>query len=628
MRSPIQTYLEELHSRLSGLTSGQVASYIPELAKADPRWFGICLMTADGTAYSVGDADQQFTIQSISKTFVYAMALQDLGNGLAGKVGVEPSGDAFHSISVDPQTGAPLNPMINAGAITSTSLVKGDTSEAQWLRIESSFSAFMGRDIQVDESVYRSESETGHRNRAIAWMLKNSGSIDGDPMAVLENYFRQCSVLVSCADLAVMAATLANNGVHPVTRKRVLDKEHVERVLSVMLTCGTYNYAGNWMFEVGLPAKSGVSGGIIAVLPGKLGIGVFSPNLDEKGNSVRGIEVCKALSQSFKLHVLASGGHSASVLGRLYTGADAPSRRAPSAEMRAYLSEHAQRIKYLCLHGFLAVDGIEYVIRRMQELAPATHSFILDMHEVSGVSESAALLLNQAVMGLIDDGVATVFSRIRGRPDILEPMRSSARMAARAGSAASRDASRAARTSYRKGDKGLLSFEDNDLAAEWCENRLFGEAGQASVMDASLAESPLFKGAPESLIRQVEEASEVQLFASGERILEAGQEGDGRFFFIESGHVSILVPLPDRGHLRIASLGPGMNFGEMVLLGQMRRSASVHAETEVRCRALDVAEFHRISAQHPHLKIIFLENLAKDMASRLQGANQWIAALA
>ncbi len=628
MRSPIQGYLEDLHARLSGLTTGQLANYIPELAMADPKWFGICLMTADGAAYAVGDADQQFTIQSISKTFVYAMALQDLGNGLAGKVGVEPSGDAFHSISVDPQTGAPLNPMINAGAITSTGLVKGGTPAAQWRRIEDSFAAFMGRSIRVDEAVYRSESETGHRNRAIAWMLKNSGSIDGDPMAVLENYFRQCSVLVSCADLAAMAATLANNGVHPVTRKRVLEKEHVERVLSVMLTCGTYNYAGNWMFEVGLPAKSGVSGGIIAVLPGKLGIGVFSPNLDEKGNSVRGIEVCKALSQSFKLHVLASGGHSSSVLGRIYSGADAPSRRAPSAAMRAYLIEHAQRIKYLCLHGFLAVDGVEYVIRRMQELAPVTHSFILDMHEVSGISESAALLLNQAVMGLIDDGIATVFSRIRGRADILEPMSSSARMAARAGSAASRDASLTMRMSSRKGDRGILSFEDNDLAAEWCENRLFGEIDQASILEASLADSPLFKGAPGHLIRHLEAASALQIFAAGERILDAGQEGDGRFFFIESGHVSILVPLPDRAHLRIASLGPGMNFGEMVLLGQTRRSASVHAETEVRCRVLEAADFDRISAQHPRLKITFLENLAKDMANRLQGANQWIAALA
>jgi glutaminase len=223
VQSPIQTYLEGLHSRLTKIQGGALASYIPELTKANPDWLGICLVTMDGVAYSVGDSEQLFTIQSISKPFIYATALADRGRDfVARRVGVEPSGDAFNSISLDPQTGAPLNPMINAGAIASTSLVEGDTPEAQWQRIESSMAAFMGREISVDESVYRSESETGFRNRAIAWMLKNFGITEGEPMASLENYFRQCSILVSCRDLAYMAATLANGGVHPLTGKRAL----------------------------------------------------------------------------------------------------------------------------------------------------------------------------------------------------------------------------------------------------------------------------------------------------------------------------------------------------------------------------------------------------------------------
>ncbi len=628
MRSPIQTYLDDLYAQLLPLDSGELASYIPELAKADPGAFGICLMTADGASYCVGDAEQRFTIQSISKTFIYAAALTDLGNGVAEKVGVEPSGDAFHSISVDPQTGAPLNPMINAGAITSTSLIRGETPQAQWARMEKAFEAFMARPISVDESVYCSESETGHRNRAIAWMLKNSGIIEGDPMAVLENYFRQCSILVSCYDLACMAATLANNGINPVTGRRVLEQENVERVMSVMLTCGMYNYAGSWMYEVGLPAKSGVSGGILAVLPGRFGIGVYSPKLDEKGNSVRAIAVCKALSQNFKLHVLATGSHPGAVLGRVYTGAEAPSRRVPSPALRACLAEHAHRIKYLCLHGFIAVDGIEYVIRRMQELAPSTHSFILDMHEVSGISESAALLLNQAIRGFIDDGIATVFSRIRGRAPILDPMRSSARRAERIGTSASRDADQIGRQPSRRSDRGILSFEDNDLAAEWCENRLYGRPEGGGEDEAVLADSPLLAGVKDAIVREVEAATVSVRHAAGDRILQAGTDGDGRVFFIESGHVSILVPLDARGHLRIASLGPGMHFGEMVLLGQGRRSASVYAETDVRCRVLKVADFERLSGAHPELKIGLLENLARDMAGKLQGANQWIAALA
>ncbi len=607
MQSPIQSYLENLHRQLAGMNGGEVASYIPELTKADPDWFGICLVTMDGVAYSVGDAGQMFTIQSISKPFVYATALADRGQKfVSGRVGVEPSGDAFNSISLNPQNGAPLNPMINAGAIASTSLVDGDTPEAQWQRIEASLAGFIGRDISVDESVYRSESETGFRNRAIAWMLKNFGITDGEPMASLENYFRQCSILVNCRDLAYMAATLANGGVHPVTGTRALPAEHVERVLSVMATCGMYDYAGSWLYEVGIPAKSGVGGGIIAALPGRFGIGVFSPRLDEKGNSARGIEVCKQLSRDFSLHVFTRAGDPKMALGRVYTGADAPSRRQPGAEMRAYLNAHAHRIKYLCLHGLLAVDGIEYVIRRMREMAPDSHSFILDMNLVTGISESAARLLNQARLGFGEEGLAVVFSRIHERQSIVDPLRKSA----------------------CNGDRGFLSFEDNDLAVEWCENRLFYTTIPQPGRVASLADFTLFKGVPESLMKAVEAVTVSQAYAPGEHILEAGQAGDGRIFFIEIGQVSIVVPLPNGGYQRISSMGPGINFGEMVLLGQTTRSATVIADTEVTCHILDAGDFERLAEVTPQLKITLLENLTKDMADKLRRATQWISALA
>jgi len=607
MQSPIQLYLNDLHRHLAGLTRGDVASYIPELTKADPEWFGICLISMDGVAYAVGDADRTFTIQSISKPFVYATALADRGcDFVMRKVGVEPSGDAFNSISLDPHSGAPLNPMINAGAIATTGLVAGGNADEQWRRIESSLAAFVGRRLDVDEAVYRSESETGFRNRAIAWMLKTFGIIDGDPMASLENYFRQCSLLISCRDLAGMAATLANGGVHPVTGERALPAEHVERVLSVMATCGMYDYAGSWLFEVGMPAKSGVGGGIVAVVPGRFGIGIFSPRLDEKGNSVRGIEACKRLSRDFGLHVFTRPGDPTMALGRIYTGAVAPSRREPTARMRTLLDAHSPRIKYLCLHGFLAVDGIEYVIRRMQQMAPDTHSFILDMHQLIGISESAARLLNQARVGFAGEGIAVVASRSGDRQQIVGTLRKWG----------------------RNGDRGFLFFEDNDLAVEWCENRLFGEAIKAPAAAAPLAQSLLFRGLPEPMMRDVEAATSAQVFALGEQILVQGQEGDGRVFFIESGHVSVLVPLANGAHQRIASLGPGMEFGEMALLGQRTRSASVYADTEVVCRVLDVGDFARIAERAPLVKITVLENVARDMAVRLRGATQWIAALA
>lgn len=607
MYSPIQTFLQELHNRFASLASGELASYIPELTKADPEWFGICLVTVDGVAYQVGDADQPFTIQSISKPFVYATALADQGRDrVLRKVGVEPSGDAFNSISLDPQTGAPLNPMINAGAIATASLVAGSTAEAQWQRIESSLSAFVGRPVRVDESVYRSESETGFRNRAIAWMLKNFGIIDADPMAALDNYFRQCSVLVDCRDLAYMAATLANEGVHPLTGRRALPADDVAGVLSVMATCGMYDYAGSWLYEVGMPAKSGVGGGIIAVVPGRFGIGIFSPRLDDKGNSVRGIQVCKELSRHFGMHLFSHVGDPRAALGRIYTGADAPSRRPPGTALGACLNSQAHRIKYLCLHGFLAVDGMEYLIRRMGELAPDTHSFILDLHQVTGMSDSAAGLLNQARLALSADAIAVVLSRVRDEPVILDPLRRSG----------------------RAGDRGFLSFEDNDLAVEWCENRLWGQTPGNQDGAASLAQSALFLGLPEALMQQVEAVTVEQSFPAGVPILVTGEACDGRIFFITSGQVSILVPRQQGGHQRIASLGPGMNFGEMALIGQAVRSASVHGDTEVTCRILNTRDLDQLSAQAPELKIVLLRNLAQELASNLRRATQWIAALA
>jgi glutaminase len=606
VQSPIQTYLENLHHELSGLQSGAVASYIPELGKANPNWFGICLVTADGVAYSVGNADQAFTIQSIAKALVYATSLGDRGKDFVStKVGVEPSGDAFNSISLDPGTNRPLNPMINAGAIATTSLIAGDDAAAQWHRIEQSLQRFAGHELRIDDTVYQSESETGHRNRAIAWMLKNFGIIDGDPMAALENYFRQCSLLVTCRDIAMMAATLANAGVHPITRQRAMPAEHTEQVLSVMATCGMYDYAGGWLSEVGLPAKSGVGGGIMAVLPGRFGIGVFSPLLDDKGNSVRGIEVCKRLARDLGLNIFSPANDPGMALGRIFTGADAPSRRQPPQNQREQLHQRAASIKCLSLHGFLAVDGIEFVIRQMQAMASEANSFVLDMHRVDGLSDSAARLLSQARMGFAADGIAVVFSRIHNRAAITSLLRKP----------------------VSRSDRGFLSFEDNDLAVEWCENRLLADFQEPACERGLLGDATLFNGLPERLLHEVEAVSQRQVYAPGAQILVSGQAGDGRLFFIETGHLSILVPLSDGAHLRIATLGPGMVFGEMVLLGQTTRSASVFADSEVTCKIIEASELERISGREPLLKITLLENLGRDLASKLRVNAQWIKAL-
>lgn len=603
MPTPLQSYLADLHASLAGLDSGAVATYIPELAKAEPDKFGICLVTMDGVAYGAGDVEAQFTIQSISKAFVYATALADRGRAfLTTKVGVEPSGDAFNSISLDPQTGAPLNPMINAGAIATTSLVAGGAVDAQWKRIASSIDTFAGRTLAVDESVYRSESDTGFRNRAIAWMLKNFGIVEGDPMASLENYFRQCSILADCRDLAYMAATLANDGVHPSTGRRAMPPGDAEQVLSVMATCGMYDYAGSWLHDVGMPAKSGVGGGIVAVVPGRFGVGIFSPRLDAKGNSVRGIAACERLSRDFGLHVFARSGSPSMALGRAYTAAVAPSRVQRPPETRAVLRERAHRIKYLCLHGFLGLDGAEYVIRKMEDMAAEAASFVLDMHEAIGLSESAARLLNMARLEFAARGIPVVCSRVREQA-VMDPLSKS----------------------VRKDDRGFLVFEDNDLAGEWCENRIVPVTQGET---RSFADSLLLAGVPPALLRELEAVTRVQDYGQGDEILRQGQDADGRVFFIESGNVSVVVPLPSGAHQRVASLGPGMEFGEMALLGQTTRSASVYADTEVRCRILDLAAWTRLAEAQPALRIAVVENLAKELAGRLRGANQWIAALA
>ncbi|WP_040692524.1 glutaminase A, partial [Nocardia vinacea] len=295
----------DVYELCRGDDSGELADYIPELAAVQPDSFGLCLATADGRVYGTGDVTTEFTIQSISKPFTYALALADRGIAtVAEHIDVEPSGDAFNEISLDPVTERPRNPMINAGAITAAALVNGRDPTDRFERIRRCYSRFAGRELTMNQAVYASEARTGFRNRAIGYMLRSFGIIESDPDEAVDRYFRQCSIDVTCRDLALMAATLANNGLNPLTHERALTAALTERVLSVMTTCGMYNAAGDWVTTVGLPAKSGVGGGILAVLPGQIGIAVYSPRLDTHGNSVRGVAACRALSQRLELHFL------------------------------------------------------------------------------------------------------------------------------------------------------------------------------------------------------------------------------------------------------------------------------------------------------------------------------------
>ncbi len=302
--SPFRNYLNDLYEKYQSLNDGAVADYIPELALAKPEWFGICVVTHEGQVFEVGEWDQLFTIQSISKAFVFGLALEDHGREYVNsKVNVEPTGEAFNSIVLDEETNRPYNPMVNAGAIATADLIKGKNGTERLKRVLSMFKRYTGREHDINVPVFLSEKATGYRNRAMAYLMLNFGMVSDKIDETLDLYFQQCSIMVNARDLAMLSATLANGGVNPVTKERALDERYVQDVVSVMLTCGMYDSSGEWAYRVGMPAKSGVGGGITAVVPGKLGIGTFSPLLDGKGNSVRGIKVCEDLSQDFGLHL-------------------------------------------------------------------------------------------------------------------------------------------------------------------------------------------------------------------------------------------------------------------------------------------------------------------------------------
>ncbi|MBX7164789.1 MAG: glutaminase A [Pirellulales bacterium] len=316
--APLRQTLAQLHAQFAPVNDGTVADYIPELAKANPDWFGISIVTAAGQSFDVGDYQQTFSIQSVSKPFVFGLALEDHGrDAVLRRVGVEPTGEAFNAIVLDEASNRPFNPMVNAGAIATADLVAGKDYPERVSRLIAMFGRYCGRDVYIDNTVFMSERTTGHRNRAIAHLMRNFNMVGEHFEDSLELYFQQCSVMVTCHDLAVMGATLANGGVNPITGVRALEAEYVKDLLSIMLTCGMYDYAGEWAFRVGLPAKSGVAGGVVAVVPGKLGIGVFSPRLDAKGNSVRGVQLCQELSARFGLHAFESNAGSELLAGEL-----------------------------------------------------------------------------------------------------------------------------------------------------------------------------------------------------------------------------------------------------------------------------------------------------------------------
>ncbi|MFJ2618465.1 glutaminase A [Glutamicibacter sp. NPDC087344] len=298
----------EAHARYAGHTDGAVADYIPILAEADPNWFGISLIDVFGGHYPAGDTELKFSIQSISKAFVFALVCESSGHAqLHQQIGVNNTGLPFNSVmAMELNNGSPMNSMVNAGALATTAMMPGESAAEQWENIRSGLSAFAGRQLELDGQVYRSEMATNTRNKAIARLLESYGRITRDPLEIVDIYTRQCSLSVTAHDLAVMGATLADGGVNPVTGEQVIGAETARDTLALMASCGLYERSGEWLFEISLPAKSGVAGGMVAISPGKGAVGLYSPPLDSAGNSVRSQRVCAYLSKALGLNLFAS----------------------------------------------------------------------------------------------------------------------------------------------------------------------------------------------------------------------------------------------------------------------------------------------------------------------------------
>ena len=592
------------------MVGGMVADYIPQLGKADPATFGIALATVDGEIYATGDDDHLFTIQSISKPFMYGYALQHYGREYVLRhVGVEPTGEAFNSIVLDEVANRPFNPMVNAGAIAVAALMPGDTAENRIGTMLNLFSDLAGRKLKIDEQVFQSENATGHRNRAIAYMMLNTGMIERDPIEALDLYFRQCSITVSCRDLAMMAATLANDGVNPLTGVSVFDPHYVRDVLSVMNSCGMYNYAGQWSYEVGMPAKSGVSGGIMAVIPGQVGVGVYSPPLDAQGNSVRGIKVCQDISNEFELHVFNNRTNVRSVIRRVYHGDRVRSSRLRTTQERNMLDAEGVKIAVIEVQGALFFGSTERLLRRIAELSETARYIIVDFKRVHLADSAARKLILRLAHAMRDGETELLFAELANDGPL---------------------ATVSHELAAHEGDRLVRVFRDVDAALEWCEDQLLVEMLKlVPGTKFALAQLDVFKGMSLEEYRLLETLVSPLIFDKGEIIIREGDQAK-LFFVLARGSVSVQIKVPTETgekRRRVASLGPGLTFGEMALFDGGARSADVVADEKVICYGLEVEQLKELAVTHPNIMVTILANLTRDFSERLRHANEAIRSL-
>ncbi|MCL8382721.1 glutaminase A [Xanthobacter aminoxidans] len=600
LETPLLRFLKDTHADFSRIDKGEVASYIPELGKANPDHFGIAVATTDGHVYEAGDTQVPFTIQSVSKAMVFALALDLLGaERVEAAIGVEPSGEAFNSIRLRADN-KPFNAMVNAGAIACSGLIAESTGGDAFELIRQALGRFAGRDLGLDEAVFESERSTGDRNRAIAYLLRTYGGVTGDVDRLLDVYFRQCSVLVTARDLAVMGATFANHGVNPLTGVTVASSYAVARTLAVMSSSGMYDFAGEWIYRVGVPAKSGVGGGILAALPSQLGLGTFSPRLDMHGNSVRGIRTCEAISEAFDLHMLSRRDDVRTCIVADYDFRTVPSKPGRQPHEQDILSARSGAIRAIELAGKLSFASMDYVTRRLTDPGDVPEFLILNLHRVATITDAGLRLLTGLIKNQLPAATTAVIAGVEAASPLNPQLKA-----------------------LREQGVRVRIFPTYDAAVEWAEDQVVYRHGGFSriEVEADLSRQALLAGLSPQELADLSRLGTRVVFPAGTRIISAN-EPPARVYFLLRGMVSARSV----GDVRLSTMIPGMVFGEMALIEQPR-STDVWADTEAVCVEVTADQFHAFQETHARAADKIMRNLAILLAGRIRMATARIEML-
>lgn len=590
-RTPIENRLHQLHVQLADVTSGKLADYIPQLSQADPRWFGLATTTAEGEVYCAGDSGLEFSIQSVSKPFVYAMALMDRGEDyVLDHVGIEPTGDPFNAVTLSSSSGKPLNPMVNAGAIVTSTMVTGADHRERTERILEGLSRFAGRDLTIDQSVAKSEFDTSDRNRAISYLMRGAGSLSIDVEDALSTYIAQCSVLINVKDLSIMAATLAAGGRNPITTEQVVPPELIAQVLTIMTTCGMYDGAGEWMYRVGLPAKSGVSGAIMAVLPNQLGLATWSPPLDERGNSVRGEKAMGLLSDDLDLHVFFPTGTPQSPIRRVTTTQVLRARTGRNPAEQLVLNESGEQIRIVELHGSIGLLGAQQVVECVSNAGDGTRWLLIDARQVADLHPGALKIINEAFVELVARGTSV---------EVVESQRGGIQ-----------------RTTN---DWRVPMNRDRDLVLERFENELIMEEMGVKPhqgIAVSLNECQILNQLSSAELAAIAPLLVQSNEPAGTVLVAPGTKPSG-IFWILSGEVDLLVPVTGLTEsTRLRGIGPGAVFGELTMVERAYdRGSAVTTQASVIAK-LDASMWDHITADQPGLRSSMLCGLAELLAIR------------